>query len=202
METTQGAVAEHGATPAGKQVLGVNTSKASMLINPGDTDTRFPYLDGRFRLEAETPSTTARAFSGYFLWQAYMNSQESQFRTLVLRHDKSNECPVGERCSHWKLAGGEHPQREKGVVELLLLCLSNDFIAKGKSGFTGVNMFDDEELPQHQITSKSCHIFHALKPDFSAVEKAGYTAVVCRVVEENEDARKWMDQYGRLLMTM
>jgi hypothetical protein len=131
MGVLQRTSAKFNASPTG---LPVAPSKASMLMHSGFPKASYSYFNdafgARFRLGAESPNIATRTFSSCFLWHSHLNSEDPQYRTPVLHHEKADERPAQEKCNHWKLAGSGAPTREEGVVEISLLCLSNELIDK------------------------------------------------------------------------
>ncbi|RKK09526.1 hypothetical protein BFJ70_g4661 [Fusarium oxysporum] len=81
-----------------------------------------------------------------------------------------------------------------------VVAVRSDFVARGQSGFGLVYMFDDREPQQDRISTMPSYIFKCIKPDFSILERVGYTVVCWRLVDASPDAEiKWMDQYGRCM---
>ncbi|KAL5590198.1 hypothetical protein FOBRF1_013755 [Fusarium oxysporum] len=106
-----------------------------------------------------------------------------------------------ERGGHF--AAWEQPGAIVGDLRLMFgdsdigrkaVAVRSDFVARGQSGFGLVYMFDDREPQQDRISTMPSYIFKCMKPDFSILERVGYTFVCWRLVDASPDAEiKWMD---------
>ncbi|KAF5556940.1 hypothetical protein FMEXI_994 [Fusarium mexicanum] len=169
-------------------------SKATMLINPGDKDPKYPYLDSRY-CQVQKAEQSRRSFSWGFITRFSGDPESTRFR---IRHNKADECPVHEPCDHWRyLDPREWATQEENAVDLQLVCMHNEAIAPGNHLIEGLKRYDDEVQEGLRYTDRPCYIFDALKPDFSIVEKLGFQVLTWNLV-----GARWeevMDQCGRLI---
>ncbi|KAJ4245973.1 hypothetical protein NW762_013717 [Fusarium torreyae] len=177
--------------------------KASLLVDPGDREAEWPYLDSRFKQDRTLSGKLCQAFSNEFLWCAKAGYEfgREEFPMFILRHANAAECPVGEGCTHWQWISDHEAAREEESIDLQVVCISAETVEKGISIFEAWSMFE----PNDAITCDPCAIFNALKPDFGVIRAAGYEVVLFRLVEghvDDADGTKWMDQCGRLLARM
>ncbi|KAF5564569.1 hypothetical protein FPHYL_4670 [Fusarium phyllophilum] len=171
-------------------------SKTTMLVDPGDKGPKYPHLDSRYS-QVEKTEQSRRSFSWVFITRFSADPESRRFR---IRHSKANECPIHERCDHWRyLDPREWATPEENAVDLQLVCIHSEAIAPNKHLMEGMKRYDDEvqERGGPRYTDCPCYIFDALKPDFSIVEKLGFQVLTWDLV-----GARWeevMEHCGRLV---
>ncbi|EXA32947.1 hypothetical protein NW761_014924 [Fusarium oxysporum] len=121
-------------------------------------------------------------------------------KDCMIYHSIPQDCELGQACNHWSILDEADWYNHPESLCLQVVAVRSDFVARGQSGFGLVHMFDDREPQQDRISTMTSYIFKCMKPDFSILERVGYTVVCWRLVDASPDAEiKWMDQYGRCM---
>ncbi|PNP85443.1 hypothetical protein FNYG_01272 [Fusarium nygamai] len=180
-------------------------SKAYLLIDPNEDEAMSTKLDFRFDQVTGLPIGD-KAFSKNFLRTVFFSGSQYPLRHFTLRHKKAATCPIKQRCEHWRLVE-ENISRTRGKwdVDIQVTAIRADFVASEDSGYSGVSMFDQDEVESEKIRTLHSRIFGYLQPDFGAVERRGYKVLDWHLHEPDSagfggdkiNRLKLMDQFGR-----
>ncbi|KAL5590128.1 hypothetical protein FOVSG1_011995 [Fusarium oxysporum f. sp. vasinfectum] len=181
-------------------------TRAPRRLLPDGTYDKTPRLskvylktDPRYAAVREHPAI-GRAFSRTFSGRVQQAAEFPVRKDFMIRHSIPQDCELGQACIHWSILNEADWYNHPESLCLQAVAVRSDFVARGQSGFGLVYMFDDREPQQDRISTMPSYIFKCMKPDFSILERVGYTFVCWRLVDASPDAEiKRMDQYGRCM---
>ncbi|KAF5536680.1 hypothetical protein FNAPI_11672 [Fusarium napiforme] len=127
-------------------------SKASVHVDQEEAPA-YGELDPRFQQDiwVRPKPPGDESFSIELLWWAAAAGQYGdgeEFPIFILRHRNATRCPSGVRCasSHWELIADDLPAKEKGCIELQLVCLSTRHVELQMSSMNNGYFYDDRGL--------------------------------------------------------